>query len=527
MAAGGHQRVKLELKPFEGKTSSPLEARIFIRKVEAYGAVCGLSPEQLAQAASFAFSGPASRWFGTFEEAEDPRIDTWPTLRLLFEERFCRVHSSSELSRFLRDLRQKVDESVDDFYDRCQELQFLEHANISAATRQAVEFSEIHNNGVTLKFINGLKKSIRDRAVISDATTLEGVVSAARRVETTFRDDNVKSAAPVLEVNHGQDGQEGVDPEAYDEFDNGAGEGQDDGQSDEHHYEDSYESNVHDGGQVDAVGRGGYARRYGSSSRGNYSSGRGFRGGFRGGFKGRTTSAPSGYPSGAQHGGRYGGQGNQGGPANDVSQTVGPKCHNCGHYGHIRAACPLPQNPYNGYVRAVMPSCFHGTNGTSGGAPAVSQLRQQQVQPGPGQVQAVAGPHPSQAQSGGHQGFANVVQGQGLLGYGQEDYYSSAQPIAAISGLSLMERVPEHGRGVVETQQRRHQGTQECHLQTQGNQGRFPTTYSHNDTGTGNRTGTGIVGRGSGGGGDSGGVPEVDKDVSGRGLLNFGFAGFY
>jgi type II secretory pathway pseudopilin PulG len=338
-------RVKLELKPFTG-SGTPLEARIFIRKVEAYGAVSGLNQEQLAQAASFAFTGAASRWYGTLEEAEDDRIDQWDTLRPVFEERFCRVHSSSELSRLARDLRQKTDESVDDFFDRCQELQFLEEASIPAAARAglgaagAAGFQAIHNNGVTIKFLNGLKRQIRDRATASDAATIQALLQAARRAESTLRDAERGSAAPVLNVeargsNGGTAHHEGSDSASEQGDDN-----EDEGES----------GDSDDCVEVEFIGRRGYRRTRNAIIRRNPGSGgkRYSRGGAR-----PSNTAPA------------SGSGSRSETSRSATQTRsgndgrnGGQCFGCGKYGHFYANCPDARNKMVSDVRAVVAELF-------------------------------------------------------------------------------------------------------------------------------------------------------------------------
>ena len=196
---------KLSLKAFDGK-GSPIDARIFIRKLESYAAICKLTDEQTADCVKFNVTDVASRWFATLEENLDDRVLLWSTLRPAFETRFCRAYTPAELASLCKSLEQKSSESVDDFMDRCQEVQFLEEQGVPVAIRQHADtkqaFQDIHNNGVSLKFINGLQPAIRKRVTAdSTADSLEHYLRSARRAESSEQGLRV-SAAQVLDIAH-------------------------------------------------------------------------------------------------------------------------------------------------------------------------------------------------------------------------------------------------------------------------------------------------------------------------------------
>lgn len=341
--ANAQQRCKLELKAFTG-TETPLEARIWLRKVEAYGAVCRLNGEQLAQAVSFALSDRASLWYGTFEEGEDDRIEDWATFRPLFENRFCRTLSSTEVSQLSLNLKQTAKETVDEFQDRCQEAQYLEEAGLDAVTKQAIPaeaFQALHQNGVTIKFLNGLQDRIREKVTNADtAASLEDFLRAARRAESSIRDQR-PNVSNVFELQDGggesgntgdEDQREGVDTETEDGSRNESGDG----------------ATGH--GHVESVNRGGPRRGAQVGLRGHFSNGRGNSNAAR-----NTNSA--------------GGQGWKSNQAtsrpNNNTGGQGPplrQCWTCGEIGHFRANCPRAQNKGHGYGRTG----FHNSAGRTG-----------------------------------------------------------------------------------------------------------------------------------------------------------------
>lgn len=341
--ANAQQRCKLELKSFTG-TETPLEARIWLRKVEAYGAVCRLNGEQLAQAVSFALSDRASLWYGTFEEGEDDRIEDWVTFRPLFENRFCRTLSSTEVSQLSLNLKQTAKETVDEFQDRCQEAQYLEEAGLDAATKQAIPpeaLQALHQNGVTIKFLNGLQDRIREKVTNADtAASLEDFLRAARRAESSIRDQR-PNVSNVFELQDGggesgntgeEDQGEGVDTETEDGGRNDSG----DGSSGHGNVESIHRAGPRRGAQVGL--RGHFINGRNNSNAARYSNNPGGQG-----WKTNTSSAR---PSG-----------NTGGQGQPLRQ-----CWTCGEIGHFRANCPRNQGKSHGYGR----TSFHNSSSRAG-----------------------------------------------------------------------------------------------------------------------------------------------------------------
>jgi hypothetical protein len=280
---GGGQRIRLELKPFSGAGTAGLglEGRVFLRKVAAYATVSRLDDAQTAQAVAFALSESALRWYGTLAEANPPaneQVNLWTTLRPLFVERFCRPLTAADLAKLCRDLRQ-AEESVDDFYDKCQELQFLEEERIPPAQKNDI----VHCNGVLMKFLTGLRPILRERvSATATAETLQDYLAAARKAESSVRDEKRPAAAVVLEVAGGA------------------------AAADQQHDEDDQEE-----AEVNAIHGGG---------------GRGRGGGRGGGGRGR------GFQRGGARGGGRGGGGNN----RDWSNVT---CFFCGNKGHGIAMC--------------------------------------------------------------------------------------------------------------------------------------------------------------------------------------------
>jgi hypothetical protein len=313
--------VKLQLPKFDG-TETPLQARVFMRKAEAFGAVLNYNGEQIAQAVCFALHGAASRWIGTYEEAEDPAIDDWDTLKDLFQERFCRPLSSTEISRLIKDLKQKENESVDEFHDRCQEIQYLQEASLDQKVRSSIDnaaFAELHKEGVLQKFLNGLQAKFRDKvANDSTATSLEAFLRAARRAESSFRDTS--SHHTILEVTQ-QDN-------------NGTCQGGISQGGVENNVEYANGENAQHGGVV-ALYTGTSGIRGKNSVRGNLGQTNSVYG--RSGGDGREQSTTQNYGNfQVQERNNQGSQGGNIGGTRPESRI----CFECGQRGHIRPNCP-------------------------------------------------------------------------------------------------------------------------------------------------------------------------------------------
>jgi Retrotransposon gag protein/Zinc knuckle len=211
-AAPRQPRVKLELKPFSGSSAGGmgLEGRIFLRKVTQYAAVSRLNDEQTAQAVGFALTDTAQRWYGTLAERNPPGnevVNTWADLRPLFVARFCRQLTAAELAKLSRELIQVEKETVDDFLDRCEELQHLEEERIPNAQKAQVT----HDNGVLMKFLSGLKTVIREKvSATATAETLADYVTAAQKAEASLRDEKKTSASVVLALEGQEPHKEGT-----------------------------------------------------------------------------------------------------------------------------------------------------------------------------------------------------------------------------------------------------------------------------------------------------------------------------
>lgn len=335
--------VKLQLPKFDG-SETPLQARVFMRKAEAFGAVLNYSQAQIAQAVCFALNGAASRWIGTYEEGGDARIDEWDTLKPLFQERFCRPLSSTEISQLIRDLKQKDTEAVDEFHDRCHEVQYLKEASLDPAVRAAIDdvaFDALHKEGVLQLFLNGLQPKYRDKvANDSTAASLEAFVRSARRAESSYRDSRPAGSVLEFQNNGNGNGSGGVPQDGHQGGDEGACD--QDGQQ----------------GGVDAMYRGSGGAKSGNSVRGNSGSGTAVS---RFGNDGREQST-SANPNSFQNarGNTQGGQGGYSSGARADTRT----CYECGRQGHIRPNCPnlAAGGVRNGGAR------FSGSSGKLGGS---------------------------------------------------------------------------------------------------------------------------------------------------------------
>lgn len=257
-----------------------------------------ISDTDLASKAFGALRGDAASWAAILaEEQADPYpLRTWATFKTAFLERFHVKPTVSAISRQLKELVQKPDESVLTFLDRVKKV-ILELVDLEWTDENDAPAKRKFKDIVTKHyFINGLQDVIAGRMLDQGPTTLNEVITIAQRVEVSLKETGkLKISMAALELT------------------------------------DSNQSNKEPNSEVLAI---------------NYSARRGNTRGRRGRQFGNRNYRNMGQRQGS---------GNAGGRSN---QRNGDKCSFCSRFGHRREFCWInPDSPsYKGQQQGPKPS---------------------------------------------------------------------------------------------------------------------------------------------------------------------------
>jgi hypothetical protein len=214
-------KARLTLPKFFG-TGHPLETKLFIAKVAAYARVCTLDDAQTAEAVSFALEGEASTWLVNQLMTDPAAVQSWDTLRPLMQTRFSRTLTPTERARMVEELKQRPNEKVYAFYDRCHAVQHVCELDVPQDQRtggRKAFFDVVHNGGVLEKFLRGLREDGGLKLGVNNATgadDLPGYLAVALRLERNQLEAAKRPPAPVIaavaplaEGAADQEGQEG------------------------------------------------------------------------------------------------------------------------------------------------------------------------------------------------------------------------------------------------------------------------------------------------------------------------------
>ena len=167
-------RLKLDLPTFSG-AKGPLDAQAFLKDAEGYKEACGLSDGQCVQAVQFALRDAAKVWGANLAMTVDLQTVSWENYKRYFEKRFGLSMSPSEKAKLVEGLKQKPEESVRAFYDRCQSAELV-LAESNSIYRQANEDTKtrMREQGICDKFLRGLKEAGDLKGAVNSMAPAQG-----------------------------------------------------------------------------------------------------------------------------------------------------------------------------------------------------------------------------------------------------------------------------------------------------------------------------------------------------------------
>ncbi len=299
------------LPKFKGLESDDISR--FVARVDAHKTQHKLDDKQTVEAVSDCLDGRAWSWFDNIQKKNAPGKDVWkgadrdaPCLRALLLKRYARKMTPAQIAQAMTDTRMEPKESVDDFLDRCEALQFrIEGDDYPREGDNKAAYDIMHEGAVKTLFLSGLSQELKKTALTTaKGAALADYAEAARTAETSIK--QVTRQINELKLRT-------VD-------DNG----------------DEVELDMPSSEEIAWMyasfrGRG---RGRGRGGRGRGGRGRGWQGGQQ---------------SGAGGAGRGRGDGQDAGSSG--SGGSGRPCYNCWERGHIAKDCPNPSKPYPGATK--------------------------------------------------------------------------------------------------------------------------------------------------------------------------------
>ena len=194
-AAGGIPitpgKLSLKIPIFEGNEIRA-DVAAFLLKAQSAIAAAGLSgDDKVAEAAGYfahALTGPSFEWYAAAVE-ETPEIATdYKELIKAFKERYLNDLSVTEFQVIKENLQMKPNELVLRFFDRCKAVQILEMKKATDADKQTDYFKSAYQDGLTTKFMEGLRKDIKSlvQAQATKCVNVMDYVKVARDVEISM-----------------------------------------------------------------------------------------------------------------------------------------------------------------------------------------------------------------------------------------------------------------------------------------------------------------------------------------------------
>ena len=200
-------RLRLDLPTFSG-AKGPLDAQGFLKDAEGYKEACGLNDGQAVQAVQFALRDVAKVWGANLAITTDLQTITWQDYKAQFERRFGLSMSPSEKAKLVEGLKQKPDESVKAFFDRCQSAELI-LAESNQIYRQADQPTKqrMREQGICDKFLRGLREAGDLKGAVNsmapaqgrDTITMQEYYDAAVQKEQTLSDRRT-GATPLCTI---------------------------------------------------------------------------------------------------------------------------------------------------------------------------------------------------------------------------------------------------------------------------------------------------------------------------------------
>lgn len=198
----------MRLGHFQG-TEDPADVKAFVRKVESLKKAAAWNDERTAGAVTTAFKGKAAKWIEVLEREDNNDINSWDTLKPLFEKRWIRDLGPSDRAALQEALKQTSEQTVRDFADHCKFMVFRAYEHLPENVRTSDAHKETAKDQVLTKFLFGLLPSINETVNHARPRTLEEALAAAENAEMTVKAKkgvDKKTLGHVAEVRGADDG---------------------------------------------------------------------------------------------------------------------------------------------------------------------------------------------------------------------------------------------------------------------------------------------------------------------------------
>jgi Retrotransposon gag protein len=234
-----HDRVRrtTDIPLFYGrKGKDTIEPQQYIERLERAATVAQW-PDDQRRCDEFVLSlrDNALSWYSTLDNIIRFRKNVWDDLKKKFLEAYAPKYSAKALCICFQDLRQKNDETVQDFYNRVSTMFRNAYQSKPAHTTTYVgtlhgaitqaEADEIMGQGVTrmqllmlnTMFLGGLKEEICNRVLKDGPTEPDASVKAAREIETILNDKRKEKGVFITSIEEEEEPEDGRDVGEVDE----------------------------------------------------------------------------------------------------------------------------------------------------------------------------------------------------------------------------------------------------------------------------------------------------------------------
>ena len=181
--------------------------KTFIKIVDYTKNIGNWNDRKAADNVVLACTGKARRWVELLMEEENAVLQSWDALKVEMKDRFQIAATMAEKAEVVRGLKQRQDESVLDFFDRCKAAQYIIVEGGPAVNDDNKAMHDFSFNAqVQLHFVQGLRTPIQSRVINSGEETLAGVKNAALRAEKSLAPYQTAKDKPAkgVEINEAE-----------------------------------------------------------------------------------------------------------------------------------------------------------------------------------------------------------------------------------------------------------------------------------------------------------------------------------
>ena len=201
------RRMNLKIPTFSGKENRGAVAA-FILKAQTAIAAAGLENRPVEAAGYFAHAlkGQAFEWFAIRTDTQPELRQDYEALLQAFKDRYLVPLTVTDLQDLKKELKQKEDENVMDFKDRCAYVQKLEMEEIPAADRAVPLFATTRDKYTLQKFLEGLRADIKTPLLqqAAQCENLDDYLAIAKDIEISLnkkKGDKMTTMGEVAQVN--------------------------------------------------------------------------------------------------------------------------------------------------------------------------------------------------------------------------------------------------------------------------------------------------------------------------------------